>query len=205
MFYQVSFRSGAKVPVQAEFVEYDSENFGGIHKPVIRFWIPDPAYPDSREKGETVAVFLAENIAGYVRDWAVRHSQPLPDHDSTSPSEPAPAPTPQIPPDQDRYLLIFMNHFTPEERYIVKHTEYPNPLPAGREKLTKFLSWCTPFVHEAWEVLEEQLAAKDSHPVGGEINWWTKPPYHLPFLHQQWLDGLDDEKWWVWKVRPKSA
>ena len=196
MIYQVAFKTGQKVPVQAEKVEYGSENFDGVQKPVMRLYIPDATAPDDRSKAETVAVFLADNIAGYVRDWAT-HTGPATPADPSLPSAPATNP----------YKLIFTSPKQDGKYWEVIKTEpWRDTLGDGSKDspLYMFLGWCQPFYPEQWNNTEPpKLCASDENPQNGIMNWWVNLPYRLPELDTQWLVQLEDEHWWVYHVTPK--
>lgn len=68
----------------------------------------------------------------------------------------------------------------------------------------RFDAWCIPFDASRQRIKHISLVARDGHlesrPEGGGLNWWSVDPYNLPSLRQEWIDELDDEKWYVCAV-----
>jgi hypothetical protein len=103
-----------------------------------------------------------------------------------------------------QYKLVWFNHFEGNMLYQVNRTE------TGKNDVMndEFRTWCSPFNEQDYVIQERYLVAADEQfkdvPGKGKENWWNKPEYdNLPKLNPRWLQIMDDERWYVYKVVPR--
>jgi hypothetical protein len=97
---------------------------------------------------------------------------------------------------QDQWKLIWYNHYQPNTLFEVLSTD----LSVGDITNNLFQTWCKPFDPSGFQILEKVEIAGDEH--------WKVPPQFLsdrglPMLNERWFQIMDDERWYVFKVRPR--
>lgn len=100
-----------------------------------------------------------------------------------------------------RFILVWFNHFEGNMLYKVNRTDTNR----GAVRNDEFRQWCEPFIESNYTIKNRWLVAADKEfkdvPGKGRANWWTGEAYDSqPKLEQQWLDIMDDERWYVYEV-----
>ncbi|MBL9143230.1 MAG: hypothetical protein JNM99_06055 [Verrucomicrobiaceae bacterium] len=106
---------------------------------------------------------------------------------------------------ESRWILVWYNHFESNMLYQVNRTD----MGKNEVRNDEFRTWCSLFNEQDYIIQERYLVAADEQfkdvPGKGKENWWTTPEYNnLPRLKPRWLQIMDDERWYVYKVIPRG-
>ncbi|MDB5292288.1 MAG: hypothetical protein JWL69_3529 [Phycisphaerales bacterium] len=104
-----------------------------------------------------------------------------------------------IVPAVDEYKLLWFDHNRPGQLFEVLSSK----VELADVHENTFHTWCRPFDESRYDILERRVVAKDEH-FKEEPNWWAKKPFNLPALNERWFQIMDDEVWYIFKVRRRS-
>jgi hypothetical protein len=100
---------------------------------------------------------------------------------------------------QEMWKLIWYDHFRPNQLFEVVGTDVSKADVDNRI----FNSWCVPFDPNKFVILQPPIQiAGDEHWKGTGASEFLSE-HGLPMLNERWFQIMDDERWYIYRVRPR--